>query len=130
MAITFTSLIGLSITTNAKSYEKPKKLLFQNNKIGYKTLNIQRDSKLCKDEDLKDQNCPIDLYIDDFKAGIFYINNKAKYHLNQDEHILLAKNCLNNCSNNELKINLKNELKNVTYILSIDQNSNPIIINK
>ena len=111
-------------------YQKPENLLYQNNKLAYKTITVQRDNKLCKDDTPDSQDCPISLYINDFKAGDFYINNTAKFHLKKDKYILKVKNCLNNCSNSEVKINLKEQLKNVTYILSVDHEQKPIIIIK
>ena len=76
------------------------------------------------------QDCPIKLYIDDFKSGIFYINNKATYYLKPNDHILKVKNCINEYTNNELKTDYKDQLKDVTFILSFDNESNPIIIKK
>lgn len=119
-----------SILNKQNNYKKPIDLLFQNKKIDSIKIHVQRDDKLCKDETDNNQDCPIKLYVDDFKSGEFFTNNEAFYYLKPNEYILKAKNCTNECSKYELKIDLNNQLKYVTYVLSIDNESNPIIIQK
>lgn len=124
------SISSCSILNKQDNYEKPLALLFQNKEIDSIKIHVQRDDKLCEDETNNKQDCPIKLYVDDFKSGEFFTNNEAFYYLKPNEHSLKVKNCTSDCSNYELKINLNNQLEYVTYVLSIDNESNPIIIQK
>lgn len=132
--ILYTSICILSCSCSLfntpKTHQEPTDLLFQNKDIKSIKVQVERDNKLCKNDTNNNQTCPIKLYINDFKSGVFFINNKASYYLKPSEYIFKVKNCTNDCANNELKIDLKNELNNVKYILSIDNESNPIIIKK
>lgn len=77
------SLLLTACGTPLSTYNKPSNLLFQQ-KDGNsnQVIHVYRDNKLCLNDDKNRQVCPINFYIDDFKAGTFYINNKANYYLN------------------------------------------------
>lgn len=93
-------------------------------------LNVQRDDRLCEDDKVDDQKCPIKFYIDDFKAGDFYINNTTTYYLKQNEYELTVKNCKEQCKVFHTKININEQLPIVNLVLSIDHEGKPFIINK
>lgn len=87
------SISACSSITPQDKFSKPKKLLFINNELSTLPLQVQRDERLCDDEKSDDQNCPIKFFIDDFKAGEFYINNSTTYYLKPNEYELTVKNC-------------------------------------
>ena len=68
------SLSACTTLKNQNKYDKPLNLLFINKELNSIPLQVQRDERLCDDDKAHDQNCPIKFYIDDFKAGDFYIN--------------------------------------------------------
>ena len=126
-------ILGLSACAsmqNTKDFEKPTHLLFTDKEINSLPVQVKRDERLCDDEKADDQNCPIKFFIDDFKAGEFYINNTTTYYLKPNEYTLTVKNCKENCVTNHTKIQIDEKLPLVTLVLSIDENGKPFIINK
>ncbi|ENV33831.1 hypothetical protein [Acinetobacter gerneri] len=124
------SLTACSTIDSSQKYQKPQHLLFINKEVNSLPLQVSRDDKLCNDDKKDDQNCPIKFYIDDFKAGDFYINNKITYYLKPNEYSLTVKNCNTKCDIYHTKININDTFQNVTLVLSIDENGKPFIINK
>ena len=124
------SLSACSTFSTQKSYEKPEKLLFTNQEKDTLPLQIQRDERLCNGDKIDDQKCPIKFFIDDFKAGEFYINNATTYYLKPNEYELTVKNCNEKCSTYHTKINIDQQLPTLNLILSVDENGKPFIINK
>ncbi|MGK9155822.1 hypothetical protein [Acinetobacter radioresistens] len=123
-------LVFLTACSNSEiKYKEPTNLLFQNsNQKGTISIHIQRDNKLCSDDTIYKQNCPINLYINDFKAGTYYIENAATYYLEPGVHNLKAKNCIDKCLSDKLNININNSNKDQTFILSVDEEGKPLII--
>lgn len=127
--MTFFALIfltGCSLFNASKNHNEPKNLIFQNNNLEQK-ITVKRDSKLCQDETKSNQNCEVYFYIDNFKAGDFYINNKANFYLNPNKYTLKVKNCKTECYSNELVINLEKNTVNLNYIISLDEQEKPYI---
>jgi outer membrane protein OmpA-like peptidoglycan-associated protein len=115
-------LQGCSTLQNSK----PNNLLFQGQKIKNSSkITVQRDEKLCADDTIDKQNCPISFYIDNFKAGDFYINNQANYYLKPEQYNFKVKNCTeNSCQSCEVEIN--ENMKNFTF--SVDEKGLPFIL--
>ena len=131
--IGFTLAVSLSACTTLKSqnkHDKPLNLLFINKEQNSFPLQVQRDERLCDDDKAHNQNCPIKFYIDDFKAGDFYINNTTTYYLKPNEYELTVKNCKEKCKIFHTKINISEQLPSVNLVLSVDQEGKPFIINK
>ncbi len=127
MALTVLSL-ALGACSTVPNTTQPSNLLFQTPSAGAKVLNVQRDDKLCGKDSLQRQNCPIELQIDGFKAGTFYVNTQAQYHLRPNTtYTLKAKNCTVNCATAETQINTcaNGELPQIT--LSRDEQDRPVI---
>jgi len=125
-----TSLAACSTLSTHSKFDKPNNLLFVNKELNTIPLNVQRDERLCEDDKADDQKCPIKFYIDDFKAGEFYINNTTTYYLKSNEYELTVKNCKEECKTYHTKINISEQLPIVNLILSVDHNGKPFIINK
>lgn len=124
------SVTACSLLPHNTGYNEPKNLLFQNNTKDTFRIYVQRDDKLCADDTLDKQNCQIKFYIDDFKAGDFYINNQANYYLKENKYKLSVKNCTTECQVNEIYFCVNEQLKNNEINLSVDANGKPFIINK
>ena len=133
------SLLCVSLTASISAcssiapqdeFSKPKKLLFINNELNTLPLQVQRDERLCDDEKSDDQNCPIKFFIDDFKAGEFYINNSTTYYLKPNEYELTVKNCKEKCDTYHTKIIVGDNIPPIKIVLSLDKNGKPIIINQ
>lgn len=129
LSVSVILLAGCNSFNNIKKYSKPKNLLFQDSE-NKELLNVLRDEKLCDRENIKDQSCPIDFYIDDFKSGTFFVNTHTTYYLKPQKYILKVKNCTKNCFTNEVEIDLTNQLQNRSITLTIDGNNRPFIIQK
>ena len=126
-------ILGLSACAsmqNTKDFEKPTHLLFTDKEINSLPVQVKRDERLCDDEKADDQNCPVKFFIDDFKAGEFYINNTTTYYLKPNEYELTVKNCKGKCTTYHTKIQINENLPLVNLILSVDENGKPFIINK
>ena len=126
-------VLGLSACSSIQhkaTFEKPTHLLFIDKEINSLPVQVQRDERLCDGDKADDQNCPIKFFIDDFKAGEFYIHNTTTYYLKPNEYTLTVKNCKENCVTNHTKIQIDEKLPLVTLVLSIDENGKPFIINK
>lgn len=124
------SVTACSLFPQKTDYSKPQNLLFQNNIIDTFKIHVQRDDKLCGDDTLDQQDCQIKFYIDDFKAGDFYINNQSNYYLKENKYTLSVKNCTTDCQVNKVDFCVNNQLKDTDLILSIDNNGKPFILNK
>ncbi|OTG94707.1 hypothetical protein [Acinetobacter sp. ANC 3832] len=124
------SLSSCSTFKTTHNFKKPLNLMFINNDINTIPLQIKRNEKLCDDDKENNQNCPIKLYIDDFKAGDFYINNATTYYLKPNEYVLTVKNCKEKCNTFHMKIIIDSKLPTTSLILSINQEGKPFIINK
>ena len=118
-----------SLQTNNK-FDKPTNLLFIDKDLNTLPVQVQRDERLCDDEKADDQDCPIKFFIDDFKAGEFYINNSTTYYLKPNEYELTVKNCKEKCATYHTKIQVDEKLPLVNIVLSIDENGKPFVINK
>lgn len=123
-----TSLTACSTMFGNATFDKPSHLLFQQKNPDSIVIQIKRDDKLCQGDQLNDQKCPIKFYIDDLKAGDFYVNNKTKYYLSPNDYVLKVKNCAVNCFVSDLKISLNSSKNNMTYTLSLDESDKPYII--
>ena len=124
------SISACSSITPQDEFSKPKKLLFINNELNTIPLQVQRDERLCDDEKSDDQNCPIKFFIDDFKAGEFYINNSTTYYLKPNEYELTVKNCKEKCDIYHTKVIVGDNMPPIKIVLSLDKNGKPIIINQ
>lgn len=118
----------ISCATFKSHYQQPTHLLFQD-KTSEKNqmIQVKRDSKLCADDTAELQNCPVNFYIDDYKAGEFYINNQAQYYLHPNTYTLKVKNCTTECRINELQVDLTTELQNREFVISVDENALPFL---
>ncbi|MFA3130278.1 OmpA family protein [Acinetobacter pittii] len=128
------SLIIIGVTLglhgcSTSQYSKPNNSLFQDQKIKNSSrINVQRDEQLCADDTVDKQNCPISFYIDNFKAGDFYINNQANYYLKPEQYNFKVKNCTeNSCQSCEVEFNTINEAVN-NFTLSVDEKGFPFIL--
>ena len=121
-----TSLI--SCTTLTSNYQKPVDLIFQSKTTEKnQMILVSRDQKLCAEDTLEKQDCPINFYIDDYKSGQFYINNQAKYYLQPATYTLKVKNCTTECSTHAINIDLSNGGQNRSFVISVDENAKPFI---
>ena len=122
--VTTLGMVGCS----SNPYQHPSNLKFQSSVNG-KTqhLTVIRDEKLCSNETYDDQNCPIKFYVDDIKAGDFYINNSAKLVLKPELYNLKAKNCTDECFVCEAEVDLSKVKENVIH-LSVDESGYPVIL--
>lgn len=121
--------LSACVYTPEKSYQSPSNLLFQStSEKNNQKINVQRDDKLCAGDTAEKQNCPIDFYIDDFKSGTYFINNKATYNLQPNTYNLKVKNCTDKCSTFELNVKVDDQLQNRDFILSVDNEGKPFII--
>lgn len=121
--------IGLTACVS-NQYSKPLNLRFQEKSELYsQNILVKRTAKLCLGENAKQQNCPIDFYVDHFKAGQFFIDNSAQFFLRPDAHNFEVRNCnTDGCESCSVDLNPKN-LKNKEFILSIDDEDKPFILN-
>ena len=129
--ILLVSAIALSMTACSlvpQDYSQPKHLLFQQKKSDTKTVYVERDDKLCAQDRVDQQDCPIDFYIDDFKSGEFFINNTAQYELKNNTYTLKVKNCTKECAVTETEYIVNDQLTNRKLTLSVDANGLPFII--
>ena len=124
------SISACSSLESQNKFSKPINLLFINNDLNTKPLQVERDERLCDDEKIDDQNCPIKFFIDDFKAGEFYVNNSTTYYLKPNEYEIKVKNCKEKCDTYHTKINIGDNTQPVKIILSLDGNGKPFIISK
>lgn len=93
-------------------------------------IHVQRDNKLCEGDEASNQTCATKFYIDDFKAGDFYINNTADFYLKENQYEFSVKNCKTDCQINTVKFCVNEKLINNQLLLSIDNNGKPVILNK
>jgi hypothetical protein len=121
-------MTGCISTTPIKSLTKSDPKIFQTNEKNKEIVMIMRDNKLCKEEEKDKKKCPINFYIDDFKAGTFYVNNEQKYFLQPNKYTIKVKNCTDHCETSELEIDLTNQLQKRNFTLSIDAEDRPFII--
>ena len=125
-----TALVTLTLQgCSTLQYSKPDNLMFHDQKIknGIQ-VTVQRDDKLCASDTIDKQNCPISFYIDNFKAGDFYINNRVNYYLKSDKYNLKVKNCTNNsCKSCDVDIKATNQNLN-NFTLSVDEKDFPLIL--
>lgn len=128
--LTCLAFSALTACTTFSNYSKPSNLLFQKNVEDAVQILVQRDKKLCQDEQEKQQNCPIHFYINDFKSGDFYIQNEAKYYLKPNEYKLTVKNCKNKCTTSEIQVKVAEDMLDKRFILTLDDNDKPLIIQK
>ena len=124
-------LFGLFLTactTSFNTYNKPANLLFQQkDQNKNQVIHVYRDNKLCLNDDKNRQTCPVGFYIDDFKAGTFYINNKANFYLKPDTYVLKVKSCKTKCATYELKLDVNDQLQGRDFKISIDSQDRPFI---
>ena len=122
-------MVTVGVTAcSSNPYSQPKNLKFQNSSHGKsQNLTIIRDDKLCSNDQSDNQNCPVKLYIDDIKAGDFFINNSAKYSLNSEVYNLKAKNCTDKCFVCETDLDASVVKENLLY-LSVDSQGHPLIL--
>lgn len=128
--LTVLTLSALTACTSTQNFSKPTALLFQKNTAETVQISVQRDEKLCQDEQQTQQNCPIHFYINDFKSGDFYIQNQANYYLKPNEYKLTVKNCKNECTTSEIQVKVAEDMLDKRFILTLDDNDKPLIIQK
>jgi len=124
-----TSLGVVACTLNP--YSEPSNLRFQESKEGRtQIVNIKRDNKLCSGDTTETQNCPINFYIDSIEAGVFYINNSAKYYLKPETYSFKVKNCSSakECKSCDVDLSVNNSIQQ-DFILSVDGAGKPFILN-
>lgn len=118
----------ISCATFNSPYQQPSDLLFQNKTTEKnQMIQVSRDSILCAEDTAELQNCPVSFYIDDYKAGEFYINNQAQYYLHPNTYTLKVKNCTTECRVNEIQIDLNTDIPNREFVISIDENAMPFL---
>ena len=121
--------IILTACSMSSNYKRSVNLLFQEKSAEKnQVIHVKRDKKLCGEDSAKQQECPISFYVDDFKAGTFYINNQANYNLYPNTYTLKVKNCTTKCDSHEIDIKIDDELTNREFILSVDKDGKPFII--
>lgn len=126
LILAVSTLCIFSGSTFAENYSQPKDLKFQvNNSSNSKLVTVIRDNKFCQGDNYKSQKCPVDLYIDNVKSGTFFINNTAKYNLNNNIYNFKVKNCTKDCIESSYNFDISN---NNNFILSVDKNGKPFII--
>jgi outer membrane protein OmpA-like peptidoglycan-associated protein len=119
------------VACTSSPYTKPSDLRFQkktqeNNQV----IKIKRDGKLCAGDTVKQQNCPINFYIDNIKAGSFYVNNSAKYDLKSETYNLKVKNCTVDSECQSCDVDLAvGQATNNDFVLSVDSAGKPFILN-
>lgn len=124
LCVITTGIVGCS----SNPYLHPSNLKFQETTNGKKQhLTLIRDEKLCLEETYEDQNCPIKFYVDNIKAGEFFINNKAILNLKPESYNFKAKNCTDECMVCETEIDVSEVKENVLH-LSVDDSGRPIIL--
>jgi hypothetical protein len=117
-------------TTPLQSLINSDPKLFQANEKNKELVTFMRDEKLCKEELSNKKKCPINLYIDDFKAGTFYVNNTQKYYLEPNKYTIKVKNCTVDCETTQFEIDLTDQLQKKQFTLSIDNDDRPFITQK
>lgn len=128
--LTVLTLSALAACTSTQNFSKPTALLFQKNTAETVQISVQRDAKLCQDEQEKDQNCPIHFYINDFKSGDFYVNNQANYYLKPNDYKFTVKNCKAECTTSEVNVKVAEDMLDKQFILTLDNEEKPLIIQK
>lgn len=120
--------LGL-VACTATQYQQPSQLRFQES-ISDRTqvISVERDHKLCNSETAAEQDCPTQFYIDDIKAGDFYINNSAQFLLKPDTYNLKVKNCTDQCAVCETDVNIT-EIKDYKIVLTVDNQGFPLLLN-
>ncbi|WP_130802065.1 hypothetical protein [Acinetobacter ihumii] len=125
------AVLSLSLAacmTSLSPYSKPSDLLFQKkDTVKTQVIHVSRDNKLCANDNENRQTCPIGFFVDDFKAGNFYINNQADFYLKPDSYVIKVKSCKTKCETYQLKINLHDPYQNKNFKISIDSNDKPFI---
>lgn len=128
-AIMLVAPLSACVHSPQNAYQSPSNLLFQTaSEKNNQKINVQRDNKLCAEDSVEKQNCPIDFYIDDFKSGTYFINNKATYNLKPDTYNFKVKNCTDKCSTYDVNLKVDDQLENRDLILSVDTQGKPFII--
>jgi len=114
----------------AHSYSKPSDLRFQQkNTQNNQVIYVKRDGELCADDTAGQQDCPINFYIDNIKAGGFYIHNSAEYYLKPAVYNLKVKNCTSNeCQSCDIEI-ATDQLTDRNFTLSVEGEGRPFISN-
>lgn len=129
--LTSIGVISIGLTgCISHDYAKPLNLRFQDKtQLNSQIVEVKRNHLLCANDTVKQQDCPIEFYIDSFKSGQFYINNSAKYFLKTETYNFKVKNCnTNECQSCDVDIQ-PDQLKDKTFILSVDGNGQPFISN-
>jgi OmpA-OmpF porin, OOP family len=129
LTVTVISTILTACVVNP--YAKPQGLIFQEETVeNSNKIHVKRDGNLCGNDQADQQNCPIEFYIDSFKAGTFYINNQASYQLKSENYNFKVKNCTaDSCQSCdvELPVDKKNGHE---FTLSVDGiTGKPFILN-
>lgn len=124
-----TLLLTISLSACVStSYSTAEKLRFQDQKHGRNVaLQVIRDSKLCADDALNEQDCPIQFFIDDINSGRYYINNKVNYFLNNESYNFKVKNCTDECAVCETDLN-PSEISQQTIKLTVDDQGLPFML--
>ncbi|WP_252053648.1 hypothetical protein [Acinetobacter silvestris] len=128
--ISIAIIIFLTACTTTPNYKKPANLLFQEKSAEKnQVIRVVRDQKLCADDSISKQNCPIDFYIDSIQAGNFYVNNSAQYNLKSETYNFKVKNCTtNSCQSCDVDLSV-DQLVDRNFILSVDTQGKPFISN-
>ncbi|HJF27126.1 MAG TPA: OmpA family protein [Acinetobacter lwoffii] len=129
LTVIIISLAGLAACTSSP-FKHPTDLRFQEKKpANTQTLTVKRDGILCAEDTEEKQDCPIELYIDNFKSGTFYINNSAHYYLKPETYNFKVKNCTTDeCKSCDVDLNPQ-KLANNHFTLTVDESGHPFILN-
>lgn len=124
---------SMSMTLSAcvsNQYTHPSDLRFQDKNVrNHQKISVKRNNVLCSGDTEKNQNCPIEFYIDNIKAGTFYINNQADYTLESNSYNLKVKNCTyDSCKSCDVDL-IGDQLVHPLFILSLDSHGKPFILN-
>ncbi|WP_166172210.1 OmpA family protein [Acinetobacter sp. SA01] len=121
--------IGLTACIS-NPYSQVQNLRFQNATLSNDQLiRVQRDDKLCAEDTLEKQGCPINFYIDNILAGNFYVNNTAKYQLKSESYNFKVKNCTEaSCQSCDVDLAI-GQLSSNEFVLSVDNVGKPFILN-
>lgn len=123
--------LSVGVTACASNqYSQPSDVRFFDKKsANTQAITVKRDGQLCADDTADQQNCPITFYIDNIKAGNFYINNSVDYQLKPETYNFKVKNCTAaSCQSCDIDLSV-GQLSSNEFVLSVDTQGKPFISN-
>lgn len=116
-------LVGLAGCVTTDTVQKHS---YQTPSLDSVTVNVVRDQKFHIRDSVDDQNCPMQLSINNINVGRYVTNQQDNYYLSPDLYTFKATNC---SGTTVFKVDLHRRQK-LDLLLSIDGHGHPMIVDK